>query len=99
MNAGLLAAMDPDRLMAMARRVRDAGCERTGRRGVVWYGKNVSIPLTRLSRDGRHYEALAAHAAELRANQPVLAQLSRREDLTTPPVSSCTENPPAGFQL
>ena len=31
-------------------------------------------------------------------NQPVLLQLGRREDLTSPPVSACAENPLAGFR-
>jgi len=30
-------------------------------------------------------------------NQPVMLQLSRREDLTAPPVSACAESPLAGF--
>ena len=30
--------------------------------------------------------------------QPVMLQLSRREDLTAPPVSACAENPLAGYQ-
>lgn len=30
-------------------------------------------------------------------NQPVLLQLTRREDLVAPPVSACAENPLAGF--
>jgi len=30
-------------------------------------------------------------------NQPVMLQLTRREDLTSPPVSACAENPLAGF--
>ena len=31
-------------------------------------------------------------------NQPVMLQLSRREDLAAPPVSACAESPLAGFQ-
>jgi radical SAM protein with 4Fe4S-binding SPASM domain len=30
-------------------------------------------------------------------NQPVMLQLSRREDLVAPPVSACAENPLAGY--
>jgi len=44
-----------DRLMAVARRVRDAGLENVGRPGVVTYSKKVFIPLTRLCRDRCHY--------------------------------------------
>jgi hypothetical protein len=32
-------------------------------------------------------------------NQPVLLKLSRREDLTTPPVSACAKKSLAGLQL
>jgi mycofactocin radical SAM maturase len=32
-------------------------------------------------------------------NQPVLLQLSRREDIASPPVSACAESPLAGFSL
>ena len=31
-------------------------------------------------------------------NQPVLLQLSRRDELSAPPVSACAEHPLAGFQ-
>jgi FO synthase len=53
----LLAATgeDLDRLMTVARRVRDAGLEASGRPGVVTYSKKVFIPLTRLCRDRCHY--------------------------------------------
>jgi FO synthase len=44
-----------ERLMAVARRVRDAGLEAAGRPGVVTYSKKVFIPLTRLCRDRCHY--------------------------------------------
>ncbi len=44
-----------DRLMAVARRVRDAGLEAVGRPGTVTYSKKVFIPLTRLCRDRCHY--------------------------------------------
>lgn len=44
-----------DRLMAVARRVRDAGLADAGRPGVVTYSKKVFIPLTRLCRDRCHY--------------------------------------------
>src|SRR4029453_1719853 len=44
-----------DRLMAVARRIRDAGLEAVGRPGVVTYSKKVFIPLTRLCRDRCHY--------------------------------------------
>jgi hypothetical protein len=32
-------------------------------------------------------------------NQPVMLQLSRREDLAAPPISACAENPLAGFHI
>ncbi|RHW23804.1 7,8-didemethyl-8-hydroxy-5-deazariboflavin synthase [Nocardioides immobilis] len=53
----LLAATGPelDRLMVVARRVRDAGLEQAGRPGVVTYSKKVFVPLTRLCRDRCHY--------------------------------------------
>ncbi|MRJ75033.1 7,8-didemethyl-8-hydroxy-5-deazariboflavin synthase [Aeromicrobium sp. SMF47] len=44
-----------ERLMTVARRVRDAGLEEAGRPGVVTYSKKVFIPLTRLCRDRCHY--------------------------------------------
>lgn len=44
-----------DRLMAVARRVRDAGLADAGRPGVVTYSRKVFIPLTRLCRDRCHY--------------------------------------------
>ncbi|MRK02911.1 7,8-didemethyl-8-hydroxy-5-deazariboflavin synthase [Aeromicrobium sp. S22] len=44
-----------ERLMTVARRVRDAGLEAAGRPGVVTYSKKVFIPLTRLCRDRCHY--------------------------------------------
>ncbi|MFZ0139785.1 MAG: 7,8-didemethyl-8-hydroxy-5-deazariboflavin synthase CofG, partial [Aeromicrobium sp.] len=55
--AALLAARgeDLDRLMGVARRVRDAGLAEAGRRGVVTYSRKVFIPLTRLCRDRCHY--------------------------------------------
>ena len=43
------------RLMAVARRVRDAGLVDAGRAGIVTYSKKVFIPLTRLCRDRCHY--------------------------------------------
>ena len=43
------------RLMAAARRVRDAGLEDAGRSGVVTYSRKVFIALTRLCRDRCHY--------------------------------------------
>ena len=53
----LLAARgeDLDRLMGVARRVRDAGLAEAGRPGVVTYSRKVFIPLTRLCRDRCHY--------------------------------------------
>ncbi len=55
--AVLLAARgdDLDRLMAVARRVRDAGLAEAGRADVVTYSRKVFIPLTRLCRDRCHY--------------------------------------------
>jgi FO synthase len=44
-----------DRLMVVARRVRDAGLAEAGRPGVVTYSRKVFIPLTRLCRDRCHY--------------------------------------------
>ncbi|TXL60959.1 bifunctional FO biosynthesis protein CofGH [Aeromicrobium terrae] len=44
-----------DRLMAVARRVRDAGLADAGRPVVVTYSRKVFIPLTRLCRDRCHY--------------------------------------------
>jgi FO synthase len=44
-----------DRLMLVARRVRDAGLADAGRPGVVTYSRKVFIPLTRLCRDRCHY--------------------------------------------
>ena len=48
-------ATDLDRLMVVARRVRDAGLADAGRPGVVTYSRKVFIPLTRLCRDRCHY--------------------------------------------
>ena len=55
--SALLAARaeDLDRLMAVARRVRDAGLADAGRPDVVTYSPKVFIPLTRLCRDRCHY--------------------------------------------
>jgi FO synthase len=44
-----------DRLMAVARRVRDAGLSAAGLSGTITYSKKVFIPLTRLCRDRCHY--------------------------------------------
>ena len=44
-----------DRLMTVARRVRDSGLVEAGRPGVVTYSRKVFIPLTRLCRDRCHY--------------------------------------------
>jgi len=46
---------DLDRLMRVARRVRDAGLEEIGRSGVVTYSRKVFVPVTRLCRDRCHY--------------------------------------------
>ncbi|MET0821336.1 MAG: bifunctional FO biosynthesis protein CofGH [Aeromicrobium sp.] len=56
-TTALLAAtgVDLDRLMVVARRVRDAGLADAGRPGVVTYSRKVFIPLTRLCRDRCHY--------------------------------------------
>jgi FO synthase len=55
--SALLAAggEELDRLMCVARRVRDAGLAEIGRAGVVTYSPKVFIPLTRLCRDRCHY--------------------------------------------
>ncbi|MEO6470568.1 MAG: 7,8-didemethyl-8-hydroxy-5-deazariboflavin synthase CofG, partial [Aeromicrobium sp.] len=55
--SALLAARgeELDRLMGVARRVRDAGLVEVGRPGVVTYSPKVFIPLTRLCRDRCHY--------------------------------------------
>lgn len=44
-----------DRLMEVARRIRDAGLMDVGRAGVATFSKKVFIPLTRLCRDRCHY--------------------------------------------
>jgi FO synthase len=44
-----------ERLMVIARRLRDAGLEASGRPGAVTYSRKVFIPLTRLCRDRCHY--------------------------------------------
>ena len=44
-----------DRLLVVARRVRDAGLAEAGRGGVITYSRKVFIPLTRLCRDRCHY--------------------------------------------
>ncbi len=44
-----------DRLMAVARRTRDAGLADAGRAGTVTYSRKVFIPITRLCRDRCHY--------------------------------------------
>ena len=55
--AALLSARGPelDRLMEVARRVRDAGLLAVGRPGVVTYSRKVFVALTRLCRDRCHY--------------------------------------------
>jgi FO synthase len=54
-----------DRLMAVARRIRDAGLFDAGRPGMVTYSKKVFIPLTRLCRDRCHYCTFVATPAQL----------------------------------
>ncbi|GAB3501062.1 FO synthase subunit 1 /FO synthase subunit 2 [Amycolatopsis cihanbeyliensis] len=56
-SAVLLHARDEDldRLLAAARRVRDAHLADQGRSGIVTYSSSVFIPLTRLCRDRCHY--------------------------------------------
>ena len=44
-----------DRLLVVARRVRDAGLADAGRGDVITYSRKVFIPLTRLCRDRCHY--------------------------------------------
>jgi len=56
-TSALLAATGEslDRLMAVARRVRDAGLSAAGLSGTITYSRKVFIPLTRLCRDRCHY--------------------------------------------
>ncbi|SEC44713.1 bifunctional FO biosynthesis protein CofGH [Streptomyces melanosporofaciens] len=53
-------------LMASAAKVRDAGLEAAGRRGVITYSRSVFIPLTRLCRDKCHYCTFATVPGKLR---------------------------------
>ncbi|MFF3323070.1 bifunctional FO biosynthesis protein CofGH [Streptomyces sp. NPDC002889] len=57
---------DLEDLAASAARVRDAGLEAAGRRGVITYSKSVFIPLTRLCRDKCHYCTFATVPGKLR---------------------------------
>ncbi|HWV26537.1 MAG TPA: 7,8-didemethyl-8-hydroxy-5-deazariboflavin synthase CofG, partial [Aeromicrobium sp.] len=63
----LLAARgdDLDRLMLVARRVRDAGLAEAGRAGIVTYSRKVFIPITRLCRDRCHYCTFVKTPAQL----------------------------------
>ncbi|MGY0390644.1 bifunctional FO biosynthesis protein CofGH [Nocardioides sp. WG-D5] len=73
----LLAARDEHlhRLMAVARRIRDAGLLEAGRPGVVTYSKKIFIPLTRLCRDRCHYCTYVSTPAQLarRGEAPFLS--------------------------
>jgi FO synthase len=64
-----------DRLMAVARRTRDAGLLDAGRPGVVTYSKKVFIPLTRLCRDRCHYCTFVSTPTKLakRGQEPFMA--------------------------
>ena len=64
-----------ERLMAAARRVREAGLREAGRPGIVTYSRKVFIPLTRLCRDRCHYctFATAPAALEARGETPYLS--------------------------
>ncbi len=55
------------RLMAAARRVRDAGLADAGRAGMVTYSRKVFIPLTKLCRDRCHYCTFVESPAVLAA--------------------------------
>jgi FO synthase len=63
-----------DRLMAVARRTRDAGLLDAGRPGVVTYSKKVFIPLTRLCRDRCHYCTFVSTPTQLakRGQEPFM---------------------------
>jgi FO synthase len=67
--------MHLDRLMAVARRTRDAGLFDEGRPGVVTYSKKVFIPLTRLCRDRCHYCTFVSTPTQLakRGQEPFMA--------------------------
>ena len=54
-----------NRLMAVARRVRDAGLADVNRDGVVTYSRKVFIPITRLCRDRCHYCTFVKTPAQL----------------------------------
>ncbi len=56
-TTALLAARGDhlDRLMTVARRIRDAGLAAAGRPTTITYSRKVFIPLTRLCRDRCHY--------------------------------------------
>lgn len=56
-----------ERLLAVARRIRDLGMEEAGRPGSITYSRNVFIPLTRLCRDRCHYCTFVASPAVLAA--------------------------------
>jgi FO synthase len=64
-----------DRLMAVARRTRDAGLLGAGRPGVVTYSKKVFVPLTRLCRDRCHYCTFVSTPTQLakRSQEPFMA--------------------------
>jgi len=65
-EALLAARGEPlERLMAVARRVRDAGLADAGRPGVVTYSRKVFIPITRLCRDRCHYCTFVKTPAQL----------------------------------
>ncbi len=68
--SALLAARGEhlDRLMAVARRVRDAGLAEAGRSYVVTYSRKVFIPLTRLCRDRCHYCTFVTVPGKVSAN-------------------------------
>lgn len=67
--AALLTCTDSDleRLMTIARRVRDAGAADAERPGIVTYSRKVFIPLTRLCRDRCHYCTFAVPPARVDA--------------------------------
>jgi len=64
-----------NRLMAVARRTRDAGLLDAGRPGVVTFSKKVFIPLTRLCRDRCHYCTFVSTPTQLatRDQEPFMA--------------------------
>jgi FO synthase len=66
---------DLEALCVVAARVRDAGLDACGRRGVVTYSRKVFIPLTRLCRDRCHYCTFATTPGRLPAPYLTIEQV------------------------